>query len=78
MATKEQIDAARARLEAKWDSEGACTSCDWHAALYEHGVTDAEIAEALDSEDGLLWLYCVSKDDDDSYSHRGITVRIDA
>lgn len=54
MATQEQIGAARRRLEAKWDDEGSCGSCGWHALLYEHSVDDSDIAEALDNEGGLL------------------------
>ena len=76
MATTEQIKEARTLLESKWDSEGICGSCGWHALLYEHNVSDDEIEEALDNDGGWLFLTCVSKDDDDSYSHRGIEIMI--
>lgn len=72
------IAEARARLEAKWDAEGDCGSCGWHAALYEHNVEDSEIAEALEKNGGILELSCVSKDDDDSASHRGVKINIAA
>ncbi len=76
MATQEQVAAARKRLEQKWENEGDCCSCGWHAALYEHRVEDWEIANALDANKGILELTCQSKDADDRYSHRGVTVII--
>jgi|GEM_PF-4740041 len=75
MATQQQIDEARKRLEAKFWTEGACASCGWHALLYEHDVTDEDIADALDNEGGVLLLYCQG---DDSDGHRGARIRIDA
>lgn len=75
MATLEQITAARALLEQRWNAEGACGSCGWHAALYEHDVDDAMLAEALDNDDGVLRMPCQS-DDGDAYSHRGVRIRV--
>lgn len=75
MATQQQIQEARKRLEAKFATDGACRSCGWHALLYEHDVTDEDIANALDNEGGVLRLYCQS---DDSDGHRGARIRIDA
>jgi hypothetical protein len=76
MPSDKQINAARARLESKWDSEGMCASCGWHAALYEHDVTDQEIANALESG-GLLRLTCVGwKSHDDCDTHRGVRIFI--
>ena len=75
MATPEQITEARKTLEAKWDDEGQCGSCGWHALLYEHDVEDCDIAEALDG-DGILRLGCRSKDDEDSWNHRGVKICI--
>lgn len=40
MATPEQITEARKTLEAKWNQEGDCASCGWHALLSEHAVED--------------------------------------
>ena len=71
---KEGIELARKTLEAKWDSEGECASCGWHAALWEHSVDDWEIEEALNNG-GILELSCIS-DDEDSWSHRGIKIEI--
>ena len=75
MATPEQITEARKTLEAKWDDEGQCGSCGWHALLYEHDVEDCDIAEALD-DDGILRLGCLSKNDEDRGSHRGVKIYI--
>lgn len=77
MVMQEQVLQAKKRLEEKWDNEGDCGSCGWHACLYEHHVEDWEIALALDQNKGLLELTCVSKDDpDDRYSHRGVRIFI--
>lgn len=75
MATPDQIAAARALLQQRWDSEGECGSCGWHAALYEHDVDDSMLADALDNEAGLLRLTCLSEDED-AFSHRGIRIRV--
>jgi hypothetical protein len=74
----EKIAAARAKLEAKWDDEGDCGSCGWHACLYEHHVSDEDIQSALEDDAGWLHLSCISKDWDegDRCSHRGIKVYI--
>lgn len=73
MATKEQVDAARLVLKNKWDSMGSCGSCGWHGLLYEHNVEDSDIAYAIDNDAGMLWLPCVTKDDDNA-GHRGISI----
>ncbi len=70
------IVAARALLESKWDAEGECGSCGWHAALYEHRVDDDDIADALKNNGGVLELLCVNKDDEDPASHRGVKINI--
>lgn len=75
MATPEQIAAARVLLEQRWDAEGACDSCGWHAGLYEHRVDDTMLSNALDNEGGLLRLSCQSEDED-AYSHRGARIRV--
>ena len=67
---------ARARLEAKWNNEGDCGSCGWHACLYEHYVSDEDIEHALKDDNGWLYLICVSKDDEDACTHRGIKIYI--
>lgn len=76
MKTQEDVLRARKILEDKWDDEGECGSCGWHACLYEHGVEDWDIAQALDQGKGTLELTCVSKDADDRYSHRGVKIFI--
>lgn len=73
---KKKVKEARKILEDKWDSEGECGSCGWHGALWEHDVLDYEIEDALKNNDGILELYCVSKDDDENWSHRGIKIDI--
>ena len=69
------IKLGREELESKWSDEGCCNSCGWHAALYEHGVEDWEIIEAVQG-DGVLKLGCASKDDEDTDTHRGVKVRL--
>jgi hypothetical protein len=71
MATVEQISEARKLLESRWDAQGACRSCGYHAALYEHDVLDEQIEDAIDNENGVLELGCFS---DDSDGHRGVRV----
>lgn len=75
MADSNQIKESRRVLEQKWDAEGGCPSCGWHALLSEHDVEDDDISQALDG-DGRLYLYCQSKDDEDSFSHRKIVINI--
>lgn len=76
MATPEQIAAARVLLEQRWDAEGSCGSCGWHAALYEHRVDDSMLADALDNTGGVLRLSCQSDDDEESFRHRGVRIRV--
>ncbi len=71
-----KIAEARAELERRWDGEGGCNSCGWHAALYEHQVDDEDIAEAI-CNGGLLELGCISKDDDDAWRHRGVRIQLE-
>ena len=61
----------------KWtfNQEGDCASCGWHALLGEHAVEDGDIADALDG-DGILRLGCLSKNDEDRGSHRGVKIYI--
>lgn len=71
----EQINEARQVLEAKWDSEGECASCGWHASLHEHEVGDWEIEQAL-MDGGILELSCLNSDDDEAWQHRGVKIDI--
>ena len=73
--TAEQIANARAELERRWDGEGECGSCGGHAALYEHHVTDDDLAEAL-RNGGLLELGCQNYEDGDPVGHRGVVIRL--
>jgi len=70
----QDIAESRLILEKKWDAEGDCASCGWHACLYEHEVTDDDIKDALIG-DGFIRLGCLNKDDDGSL-HRGIKIYI--
>lgn len=72
----ETIARARAELERRWSAEGECGSCGWHAALYEHDVTDDDIVEAI-GNGGRLELGCRSKDDEDAWSHRGVRITLE-
>jgi hypothetical protein len=76
MATQEQIDSARERLESEFARNGECKSCGWHAALYEHGVSDASIEWALDHNDGELRISCIGPYSDEGPMHRGTTIYI--
>ena len=76
MANQEEIDEARKRLESLFDAQGDCKSCGWHACLYEHDVTDSDIAEALDDYNGELELYCKNYEYDDPIGHRGAKINI--
>lgn len=71
--TPQMIAAARAELERRWDQEGECGSCGWHAALYEHDVTDDDLAEAL-TDGGRLELGCRNYEYGDPYGHRGVVI----
>lgn len=68
------IETAKSILESKWDREGGCNSCGYHACLYEHRVDDMDIRDAL-AYNGILHLPCYS-DDIDSDRHRGVNIRI--
>lgn len=72
--SEDRIKKARELLNARWPEAGECRSCGWHAALYEHDVTDDEIREALD-DDGVLQLICMS-DDEESFRHRGVKISV--
>lgn len=61
-------------LEKLWDSQGDCGSCGWHGCIYEHDIEDWEFEHAIEKNDGVLELSCVSKDDEDSGSHRGVKI----
>ena len=76
MATKEQIARGHEILKQKWDSEGSCDSCGWHACLYEHYVDDADIIDAIDNNEGVLMLSCKNYEDGDPVGHRGVKINI--
>lgn len=74
--TTDRIAEARKILEAKWDAEGECRSCGWHASLFEHDVEDEDIEWALEHDNGILDLPCVSNNYEDSDTHRGVQINI--
>lgn len=69
----ETIAKARAELERRWDAEGQCASCGWHAALYEHDVDDEDLADAI-QHNGRLELGCRNHEYGDPYDHRGVVI----
>lgn len=75
MATKEQIEKAYQLLKDRWFEQGSCASCGWHGLLEEHCFDDVDISTALEN-DKVLHLGCVSKDDEDTDSHRGVKVNL--
>ena len=75
MTTKEQLERAYKLLKDRWANEGGCASCGWHAELGEHFFDDVDVATALEGN-GVLHLNCVSPDDEDSHSHRGVKVSL--
>jgi hypothetical protein len=75
--TPEVIANARAELERRWDAEGECGSCGWHAALYEHHVDDDDLADAL-RHGGRLKLGCRNHEYGDPVGHRGVVIVLDA
>lgn len=70
-----QLEAVWKSLERSWSDHGQCASCGWHSLLAEHNVSGADLAEALEG-DGILRLPCLSKDDEDSSSHRGVEINL--
>lgn len=74
-ATNDQIQEARKILESKWDSEGDCSSCGWHALLGEYDIEDSDIADCLNNANGILYLGCLSEDED-NWGHRGTKICI--
>lgn len=73
--TEERVAEAFSELERRWDGEGQCSSCGWHAALYEHRVTYDDVAEAL-RNGGLLELGCQNYEHGDPIGHRGVVIRL--
>jgi hypothetical protein len=52
-------------LEKAWAKQGECHSCGWWPAFYE-------IADDLwEDSPGIFTAPCISKDDNDSWDHRG-------
>lgn len=39
------VQAARQRLEERWDAQGDCGSCGWHAALHGHEGNRAAVRQ---------------------------------
>ena len=55
------LEEAKAKLAAKWDGEGQCSSCGWHATIGEHEIDDEDILSAINTNRGVLKLSCVNK-----------------
>lgn len=71
----DEIKVWRERLESLWNNNGDCGSCGWHGTLYEHEVEDGDIQWAIEKNNGILELGCVSEDDDRG-SHRGVKINL--
>jgi hypothetical protein len=69
------VGRIREYLKEAWDDQGDCASCGWHAMLYEHYLEDEDILNSI-GRDGVLRIPCVSKNDDDPGSHRGIIIHL--
>lgn len=68
------IEEAIELVRRKWNDQGACASCGWHAALEEYG----DLRQAIDIDEARhrVELSCLS-DDEDAYSHRGVRIYFD-
>lgn len=66
------IDEAIELVRRKWDSEGECRSCGWHAALYEYGPLEAVIK--IDHERQCVALPCLGEE---RWGHRGVRIPFD-
>jgi hypothetical protein len=61
-------------IKNNWDASGECNSCGWHASLSEYDIPEDL---NIDWNKGKVKLSCKSKDAEDSYRHRGITLYFD-
>lgn len=66
-----KVEAAEV-VRRKWDAQGHCDSCGWHAAIYEVEPITIDDSEL---KDGVVWFPCRSKDVDGS-DHRGVRIRL--
>lgn len=63
------IDEAITLVRSKWDEQGACQSCGWHAALYEYGPLE----ESIDIMENRVEMSCLNENWE-GYSHRGVRI----
>jgi len=57
-------------LEKYWANQGPCRSCGWWPAFYE-------IVDLLEEQSpGIFIAQCISKDDENSWNHRGHRINI--
>jgi hypothetical protein len=65
------IEKAIHIVKEKWDAQGECASCGWHAALEEYG--DLSEAIYIDEANKRIELSCLG-DDENSSSHKGVRI----
>lgn len=76
MTTPDEISAAFDRLESRWDEQGGCRTCGFHAQLAEHDVDETDILWAMNHCDGQLRLSCQAIGDNEAWPHPGPVVYI--
>lgn len=69
------IEEAIELVRRKWDDEGECASCGWHALLSEYDDLEDEIE--INEREHRVELRCLNKDDDDRSDHRGVFIYFD-
>lgn len=62
-------DEAIALVRKRWNADGACCSCGWHAALYEYG----DLGYAIDIYPDHIRLTCLNESGDGG-THRGVRI----
>lgn len=73
--TKEPMTVENAieLVTRKWDANGDCQSCGWHACLYEYGHLPGVMT--IDQEMRRVELPCLNPESDGG--HRGVRIYFD-
>ena len=64
-------DRIAKQVEEKWDAQGECRSCGWHACLSEYGDIGLKVED--NGRGKYVWLPCLSGEP----GHRGVYVYLD-